>query len=67
MAEVEKNAGYTIRGVRPGRYRIVAVESKRLNGLHPDPAGVLQSLVGDGTAITVTEDEQRQVDLRVVR
>jgi len=67
IAEVEKNAGYTIRGVRPGRYRIVAVESTRLNGLHPDPASLLQRLLGDATAITVTEDEQRQVDLRVVR
>ena len=35
IAEVEKNAGYTIQGVRPGRYRIMA-ESARLNGLHPD-------------------------------
>jgi hypothetical protein len=59
----EKGGDYRFGGVRAGRYRIAAIERSRLNRSYSDPAGFLESIFPDATAITVTENEQRVVDL----
>jgi hypothetical protein len=59
----EKAGEYRFAGVRAGRYRIVAIDRSRLNQSYFDPAGFLESVFADATAITVTENEQRVVDL----
>ena len=59
----EKSGGYTLAGVRAGRYRIAAIERRRLNQIYFDRPALLAALAKDATAITVTENEQRVVDL----
>jgi hypothetical protein len=60
----EKDGSYRIRGVRAGRYRIAAIERERANRLYFERVSFLESLMKDSIAITVTENEQRVVDLK---
>jgi hypothetical protein len=59
----EKGGDYRFAGVRAGRYRIAAIERSRLNRSYVDPVGFLESVFPETIAITVTENEQRVVDL----
>jgi carboxypeptidase family protein len=63
----EKDGTYKVSGVRPGRYRITAIERERINRLYFDRVSLLESLLKDSVAITVTENEQRVVDLKLVK
>jgi hypothetical protein len=63
----DKDGLYRIRGVRAGQYRVTAIDRASLNRLYTDRASLLESLFDAATPVTVGEDEQRQVDLRVVR
>ena len=60
----EKDSSYRIRGVRAGRYRIAAIERERANRIYFERVSFLESLMKDSIAITVTENEQRVVDLK---
>ena len=50
--------------MRAGRYRVAAVDRKALNRVYFDRLNFLESLAKDSIAITVTENEQRVVDLK---
>ena len=63
----DKDGRYMIRGVRAGQYRIAAIDRAGLSRLYTDRASLLESLFDAATPVTVGEDEQRQVDLRLVR
>jgi hypothetical protein len=63
----DKDGRYMIRGVRAGQYRIAAIDRAGLSRLYTDRASLLESLFDAATSVTVGEDEQRQVDLRLVR
>jgi len=63
----DKDGLYKIRGVRAGQYRVALTDRAGLNRLYTDRAPLLESLFDAATPVTVGEDEQRQVDLRVVR
>jgi hypothetical protein len=63
-ATPEKSGDYKISGVRAGRYRVAAIDRARLNRLYFERVNLLDSLVKDSVGITVTENEQRVVDLR---
>jgi Carboxypeptidase regulatory-like domain len=60
----EKNGDYKINGVRAGRYRVAAIDRKALNRMYFDRFAFLESLAKESIAITVTENEQRVVDLK---
>lgn len=59
---------YRLTGLMPGRYLVVAVPRERLNALVPgvDATDFFEQLSRDATSVVVGEDEQRQVDLKVV-
>ena len=62
-AAPEKSGGYRLAGVRAGRYRIAAIDRRRANQFYFDQPLMFAALAKDATAITVTENEQRVVDL----
>ena len=64
-ASPDKDGAYKITGVRAGRYRIAAIDRKRLNQLYFERTKLLESLSTESISITVTENETRVVDLRV--
>jgi len=64
-ASPDKDGAYKITGVRAGRYRIAAIDRKRMNQLYFERTKLLESLSTESIAITVTENETRVVDLRV--
>jgi hypothetical protein len=64
---VDQTGHYKLPGLMSGRYFIVAVPRERMNGLVPGTdATFFEQLSKDATAVVVGEDEQRQVDLKVV-
>ena len=64
-----KNAAWFLKGIflRAGQYRIASIDRAGLNRFYRDRASLLESLFDAATPVTVGEDEQRQVDLRIVR
>lgn len=62
---VDPNGHYRLTGLLPGRYFIVAVPRERLNVGMMD-SSLFEELSKDATSIVVGDDEQRQVDLRLI-
>ena len=64
---VAPNGHYKITGLLPGRYFAVAVPRDRLN-VTPGgaDAAFFEQLAKEATSFVIGEDEQRQVDLRVI-
>ena len=63
----DKTGTYKIRGVRAGQYRLAWVDRAPLNRLYSERSKVLESLFDAATPVTVGVDEQRQVDVRVIK
>jgi hypothetical protein len=58
---------FRMQGLLPGRYLLIALPQERANALNfgsPDPS-VFEQFAKEATSITVAEDEQRQVDLKI--
>ena len=64
-SSVDQNGHYRMSGLLPGRYFAIAVSRERLNFGQLD-AAFFEDLVKDATSLVVGDDEQRQVDLKVV-
>ena len=66
-SNVDPNGHYRITGLMPGRYFAAAVTRDRLN-LPPGGADTafFEQLAKEATSFVIDEDEQRQVDLRVI-
>ena len=61
-----QNGRFTLTGLRPGRYYIIALPSERLNVLGPDATeSVFEEFAKDATTILINDDEQRTIDLRM--
>lgn len=63
----DQTGHFKMTGVLPGRYFIIAVPRERLNAMNfgsVDPA-FFEQLAKEATSVTVGEDEQRQIDLKV--
>jgi protocatechuate 3,4-dioxygenase beta subunit len=56
---------YRMMGLMSGRYYIAALPRERLNGPAPD-AAFFEELAKEATSLVLGEDEQRQVDLKVL-
>jgi len=64
---VDITGHFKMTGVLPGRYFLIALPQERANALNfgsPDPA-LFEQFAKEATSITVGEDEQRQVDLKI--
>jgi hypothetical protein len=58
---------YRVSGLMPGRYIVVATTRERLNGSSSGlDVAFFEPLAKEGTAFVIGDDEQRQVDLRVI-
>lgn len=59
---------FRLMGVLPGRYFLIALPQERANALNygnvVDPA-IFEQFAKEATSVTVGEDEQRQVDLKI--
>lgn len=66
-AIADLNGRYRAMGLLPGRYHIIATTRERLNvpSMNADPA-FFEQLAKEATTFVVGEDEQRQVDLKLV-
>ena len=64
-ANVDSTGHYRFMGLLPGRYFAIAVPRDRLNVGQLD-AAFFEELVKDATSLVVGDDEQRQVDLKLV-
>lgn len=64
---VDPNGHYRAMGLMPGRYYVIATTRERLNvpSMNVDPS-FFEQLTKDATTFVVGEDEQRQVDLKLV-
>ena len=56
---------FDIKGLRPGRYYLVALPSARRVNEYTMDAAVLDALVHEATTVVLGEDEQRVVDLKL--
>jgi hypothetical protein len=65
---VDQNGHYRMAGLLPGRYFAIAVPRDRLNIMNMGQmdAAFFEDLAKDATSLVVGDDEQRQVDLKVV-
>jgi hypothetical protein len=64
---VDPTGHYRLTGLIPGRYLIAAVPRDRLNiPLAGADAAFFEQMSKEATSLVVGEDEQRQVDLKVV-
>jgi protocatechuate 3,4-dioxygenase beta subunit len=66
-SSVDQNGHYRISGLLPGRYFIIAMPRERANvpSFGSDP-GFFETLSKDATSLVVGDDEQRQVDLKLI-
>lgn len=65
-ANADQNGHYRAMGLMPGRYYVIATSRERLNiPVNADPA-FFEQLAKEATTFVVGEDEQRQVDLKMV-
>jgi protocatechuate 3,4-dioxygenase beta subunit len=64
---VDPNGHYRVLGLMPGRYYAIATTRDRVNvpSMNVDPS-FFEQLAKDATTFVVGEDEQRQVDLKMV-
>jgi hypothetical protein len=63
---VDQNGHYRMPGLLPGRYFIIAVPRERLNTMNTMDAAMFEDLSKEATSLVVGDDEQRQVDLKLV-
>jgi len=64
---VDITGQFRMMGVLPGRYLLIALPQERANALNfgsADPS-VFEQFAKEATSVTVGEDEQRQVDLKI--
>jgi hypothetical protein len=61
-----RDGRFSIKGLRSGRYYLIAVPRDRALSYQDVDAAALEPLVKDATALVLGDDEQRQVDLKVV-
>jgi hypothetical protein len=64
---VDITGHFRLQGLLPGRYFLIALPQERANALNygsSDPS-LLEQFAKEATSITVAEDEQRQVDLKI--
>ena len=64
-ATADQNGRYRITGLMGGRYYIAAAPRDRFSGPPPD-AAYFEELTREATSVVIGEDEQRQVDLKVL-
>jgi hypothetical protein len=63
---VDANGHFRIAGLMPGRYFVAALPRERLNmPMNADPA-FFEELSKVATSLTIGEDEERKVDLKIV-
>lgn len=64
---VDITGHFRMLGVLPGRYFLIAVPQERANALNfgSVDASIFEQFAKEATSVTVGEDEQRQVDLKV--
>ena len=65
-ASVDPTGHFKMSGLLPGRYFIIAVPRERLNVMGMMDAAMFEDLSKEATTLVVGDDEQRQVDLKVV-
>jgi hypothetical protein len=64
---VDASGHFKMSGLMPGRYFVAAVPRERLNGLGSGAdVTMFEQLAKEATSLVIGEDEQRQVDLKVV-
>lgn len=63
----ERDGRFSIKGLRPGRYYLIALPPARAIDDQTVNAATLEPLVRDATALVLGEDEQRVVDLKLVK
>jgi protocatechuate 3,4-dioxygenase beta subunit len=61
----DQNGHYRMTGLMPGRYFIAALPRERLSGPPPD-AAFFEELAKEATSLVIGDDEQRQVDLKLI-
>ena len=63
----DPNGHYTMNGLQPGRYFVIAIPREKMNMPVQDmDPSYFEGLAKDATTVLIGEDEQRTVDLRVV-
>src|SRR4051812_39193178 len=65
MDRSDAGGTYTVRGLRGGRYLVVALPPDRMLDDRSIDVRSLEALVPEATTIVIGEDDQRQLDLRV--
>jgi hypothetical protein len=65
LAYTGRDGRFDIKGLRSGRYYLIALPRERALNYQGVDAAVLEPLVKDATALVLGEDEQRVVDLRI--
>lgn len=63
---VDANGHFRVAGLMPGRYFVAAVPRDRLNLPTSADTAIFEELSKEATSLVLGEDEQRQVDLKVV-
>jgi hypothetical protein len=65
LAYTGRDGRFDIKGLRSGRYYLIALPRERAPSFQSVDAAALEPLVKDATALVLGEDEQRVVDLKV--
>ena len=64
-ARVGRDGRYLLPGLRPARYYVVALPPAVRWDFQQIDVALLERFGAEGTAVTLGEDERRQVDLRI--
>jgi hypothetical protein len=62
----DRDGRFSIKGLRSGRYYLIALPPERSFNAQAVDAATLEPLVKEATALVLGEEEQRRVDLKVV-
>lgn len=62
----DNDGRFSIKGLRSGRYYVIALPPERWFNAQAVDAATLEPLVKEATALVLGEEEQRQVDVKVV-